>query len=149
MNLGKCIIKNLIKYVMERKQNAIKFAWENLVGYENVGKLRIDENGWCNHQCRQYMPKQFFENLSSKLRPFKTKEPSGMDLLYRPKSLNGIENNNGWNRIDNVKDLPETVGNYTFLVDGREVLGWHEVGVMFPKNYTHWRNYTEFPRPLY
>lgn len=55
------------------KEDIIKEKWVNLVGYENFDKLKLDENGWCNWQCRKLMPQSFFENLQSKLRPFKAK----------------------------------------------------------------------------
>jgi len=72
------------------KKEEIRFAWVNLVGHDNFDKLKLDENGYSNWQCRQLMPKYFWECLDSKIRPYKTKEPSGCDLLYKPKSLRDI-----------------------------------------------------------
>lgn len=104
------------------KKDTIKHLWCQLISVQDFDKLRIDENGWCDWRCRQYIPSSSWINLSDKLKPFKGKQPSGNDLLYHPKSLNGIENNNGWNRIDNPSDLPKSAGMYTFLVDRIELL---------------------------
>lgn len=69
------------------KTEEIKASWVELVGEENYSKLRLDENGYSNWACRTLMPNYNWVKLTDKLRPFKTKEPRGVDLLYRPKSL--------------------------------------------------------------
>lgn len=48
-------------------------------------------------------------------------------LIYtRPKSLQGIENNNGWIRIDSEDDLPNEKGDYWVIWDGKIVIQyWH------------------------
>ncbi|MDV3882958.1 hypothetical protein CMU04_06455 [Elizabethkingia anophelis] len=38
--------------------------------------------------------------------------------LYRPKSLSGIETNNGWTRIESEEDLSEVLTDYWVIIDG-------------------------------
>lgn len=133
----------------EYKSEAIKYAWSIMVGDDNYAKVRHDENGWSDWRCRQLMPSSYFDNLDWKLKPYKTKEPSGNDMLYRPKMLNGIEVNNGWHRIETRLDLPKNEGMYTFMIDGREVNQYYQSDISFSKLHTHWRNIIETPKPLY
>lgn len=80
---------------MKTKEEVIKEAWGDLY---NLG-VGIDENGWVsenyltNDQC----------NLFNYDKSFDYKNVFG----YRPKSLQGIENNNGWIKIESEKDLPK------------------------------------------
>lgn len=49
-------------------------------------------------------------------------------LEYRPKSLQGIENNNGWIRIESEDDLPKDVmTNYFICVDGKPSIHVHNL----------------------
>lgn len=42
------------------------------------------------------------------------------DMGFRPRSLKGIENNNGWIRIESEADLPTSgMKNYMYCVDGK------------------------------
>ena len=76
------------------KQEKIEEVYEGFKG-------RVDENGWAN-----FMAVEFFghDNLNSKIK--------GEKLIYRPKSLSGIESNNGWVKIECEDDLPKEVGHY-------------------------------------
>ena len=95
------------------KQEAIKKAygeyWEQVKDY-------VDENGWIFHE------KGFYQNYKKFVSPFEigfSKDDDDNIELYsdsfkktanfywRPKSLQGIENNNGWVRVDNEADLPK------------------------------------------
>lgn len=73
---------------LEAKQEAIKKAYGE---YWELVKDYVDENGIC-------------ENWSSfrdeKTRIFQPKECDTFGNGWRPKSLQGIEHNNGWIRID-------------------------------------------------
>lgn len=131
------------------KQEAIKTEWVKLVGEDNFGRLRIDDNGWSNWHCRKLMPNTYFGALQDKARAGAKYPVSGIDILYRPKSLKGIDNNNGWNKIYTRKDLPKKEGTYLFLVDGREIEQYVEEGVSFGRLHTHWREIVPIPRPLY
>ena len=131
------------------KADTIRHMWSQLVGAQNVKELRFDENGWSDYRCRALMPREYWNSLSDKLRPYKTKQPSGKDVLYRPLSLKGIDDNNGWVRIFTRSDLPLRDGMYIFLVDGRQVPQWFDEDVSFSKLHTHWREMVEIPSPLY
>lgn len=131
------------------KEDAIKYAWTVLVGEENFSKLKLDENGYSNWQCRKLMPSSYWGQLSDKLKPGVSGMATGADILYRPKTLRGLETNNGWHRIFNSDSMPKAANDYVFLVDGREVTEWYDVGKRFARNYTHWRNVIETPKPLF
>ena len=72
----------------------------------------------------------------------------------RPKSLQGIENNNGWIKIESEKDLPKEKGlkclflcihgNTTYISD--DVL---EDPKWFADKYSHWRLKVEIKDPIY
>ena len=42
-------------------------------------------------------------------------------LLMRPKSLNGIENNNGWIKIESESDLPEFFGSDYYVMINNKI----------------------------
>jgi hypothetical protein len=131
------------------KKDAIKRFWCQLISVQDFDKLRIDDNGWSDWNCRKLITSNLWDTLNSRLKPGRSNIVSGMDLLYRPTSLNGIENNNGWNRIYSVADLPKIGNTYLFLANGREITQWCEFGMSFPKSHTHWRNVPEILKPLY
>ena len=95
------------------KQEAIKKAygeyWEQVKDY-------VDENGWIFHE------KGFYQNYKKFVSPFEIgfskDDDDNIELhsdsfkktanfYWRPKSLNGIENNNGWVKIEGEDDLPK------------------------------------------
>ena len=102
---------------LEAKQEAIKNAyseyWENVKDY-------VDENGWIDNS----IPKFTFGQLKNLDLEYKN------DVFFRPKSLQGIENNNGWIKIESEADLPnnEKVWIYTsnnrVLISSKAVLNW-------------------------
>ena len=79
---------------------------------------------------------------------------NGVVYSYRPKSLQGIENNNGWIKIESEKDLPKEKGlkclflcihgNTTCVSD--DVL---EDPKWFANKYSHWRLKDEIKDPIY
>ena len=79
---------------------------------------------------------------------------NGVVYSYRPKSLQGIENNNGWIKIESEKDLPKEKGlkclflcihgNTTYISD--DVL---EDPKWFINKYSHWRLKDEIKDPIY
>lgn len=85
---------------------------------------------------------------------------------YRPKSLKGIEDNNGWKRINSEADLPESAGTYHVIVslnsysqgktidkirldhlDIMPVAG--KVWKFYNGLVTHWQPIVEPEKPLY
>ena len=79
---------------LKAKQEAIKKAygeyWENVKDY-------VDNDGWIDNS----IPKFTFGQLKNLDLEYKN------DVFFRPKSLQGIENNNGWIKIENEADLPK------------------------------------------
>jgi hypothetical protein len=93
--------QHLIDLMNMEKQEVIKQAygdfWESL-------RLFIDENGWCN-----YFPNRI-GNVDW--------EGTGTDFVkYRPKSLQGIENNNGWISFDVMPKDDDKTYYFTAKVD--------------------------------
>lgn len=75
-------------------------------------------------------------------------------FCFRPKSLSGIETNNGWNRISGPEDLPKEPGLYTVLNnDGIiEDFRWEDhfrKQMVWLEYFTHWRPAEEIPKPIY
>lgn len=101
---------------MENKQKAIEKAygehWEAVKDY-------VDENGWV------YTQTKHFNNISglshSNLQT--TIFNSEMEYYWRPKSLQGIETNNGWIKIESESDLPSEKIKVWFFTFGEEKIG--------------------------
>lgn len=75
-----------------KKQEIILKAWGH-----NIPNGGIDENGWSKESCTygtfdviKYDQQHYLEGA-----------------YIRPKSLKGVENNNGWIIINNTEDLPK------------------------------------------
>lgn len=90
------------------KEKAIEQAYVNIFGNDEKAKKRfdeikkaIDEWGWFSGNL--YMIDDYFLDIS------------GHDV--RPKTLNGIEDNNGWKIVNSVEDMPDKFGNYIFWTD--------------------------------
>ena len=65
--------------------------------YWEAAKDYVDENGWCSVR-----KKIMFDELKVNL------EIHTNGYYHRPKSIEGIENNNGWIKIESETDLPKT-----------------------------------------
>jgi len=77
--------------------------------YSDIALGLCDENGWIKgSEYYTYFP----QNKDKKI---------GIDeyIYFRPKSLQGIEDNNGWTKIESEKDLPDLIGeNIIFYRNG-------------------------------
>lgn len=78
---------------MKSKQEVIQEAWLEFMTESDYKNLKIDDNGFCNYQCRRYINSSRWDELYSRV---KSGGKTGRDIIYRPKSLSGIESNNGW-----------------------------------------------------
>ena len=86
---------------LEAKQEAIKKAY-------GESYIHADINGWIRFG--MYVPTDLgIENYDD------------MDGFWRCKSLQGIENNKGWIRIESKDDLPKEEGNYFIVRSNNEV----------------------------
>lgn len=87
-------------------QEAYVNCWEDFKNY-------VDENGFVN--C--------VKNRKLSLIPyFEISEIEFNGNLVRPKSLQGIEDNNGWIKIESENDLPKKRGSFWTFVEGKEVV---------------------------
>jgi hypothetical protein len=92
------------------KKEAIKKAygesWEQVKDY-------VDDNGVCKWDYNNCSPSRFnikdFDKMGATV---------NNQFYWRPKSIRGIEKNNGWIRIQNKKDLPKKEDNYYVIVHG-------------------------------
>lgn len=76
------------------KQEKIKEAYG--IHFEEV-KYSVDENGWVS----------FGNSNAFRLDGKMEQEVDSYNGKFRPKSLQGIENNNGWVKIESENDLPQ------------------------------------------
>ena len=99
---------------MKSKEEVIKEKWIEIVGAENFNRLTIDKNGYSKSNCLLFISgekeRTLLDNVLNIPKGMPKKyQPNGSDLIYRPKSLANIENNNGWISINSESDLPKTI----------------------------------------
>ena len=108
------------------KQTVIQIEWIEL-GFEPSNS---DENGWVDFD---FLPENFDLSLCEC-------KNNGKNVMARPKSLKGIENNNGWISILSESDLPiEDCDCHIEFEDGVVSIDRYFV---FGKNFTsnHWKH---------
>ena len=123
----------------EAKQEAIKKAY---CEYWDKVKDYVDENGWASYPNVQQHDYDFG----------KLEFKDGCTFL-RPESLQGIENNNGWIRIESGADLPNNekvwicTSNNRVLISSKAVLNWV---LKNPDNkITHYQPIEKLKPPIY
>jgi hypothetical protein len=102
------------------KQDAIKNAYteyfnvkkiSNNISFEDLSN-EIDNDGWLHSRPKYYdLDRDYFEVKSNGL----TK------VMSRPKCLKGIENNNGWIKLEKQDDLPLEDTEYFAINDDGEI----------------------------
>ena len=101
---------------LEAKQEAIKKAygeyWENVKDY-------VDENGWAS-----------YPNVQKHDYDFGKLEFKDGCTFLRPESLQGIENNNGWIKIESEADLPKEGMHHSILLDSECINGYRNYDVI-------------------
>ncbi|AQX52523.1 hypothetical protein CMT42_15465 [Elizabethkingia anophelis] len=123
------------------KQQAIKAAygehWERVKDY-------VDEDGWCN---------AFFGIAARDFDDTESKRE-----VWRPKSLSGIETNQGWTRIESEEDMPKPKGVEDVLVitetgeitvENSMSLNDIEVRRYWLRTISHWQPFIKPNLPLY
>lgn len=93
---------------LEAKQEAIKNAYSE---YWEAVKDFVDENGWIDF-LEDIQRIMYFFNDSDNIEVFKS--------TWRPKSLQGIENNNGWIKIESEDDFPKN-DMYVYIIFNKKV----------------------------
>ena len=130
---------------LNAKQEAIKKAYGE-VG-ENV-KDYVDNDGWINNS----IPKFTFGQLKNLDLEYKN------DVFFRPKSLQGIENNTGWIKIESEADLPKEGMHHSILLDSDcingyrnyDVIVFYEVNSRYrKKEISHYQPIEKPLKPLY
>jgi len=82
---------------MKTKEEVIQIAWD-LFGVDSNESY----DGWIS---AEYIPEEAILSGMLDLKNFRTSTDYD-EPFYRPKSLQGIESNNGWISINSEKDLP-------------------------------------------
>ena len=130
-----------------KKEQAIKNAYGE---YWEAVKDYVDENGWIGFD-------EWFKFVGHKI-DYDCK-PNQIYYCHRPKSLKGIEDNNGWNLIDEL--LPEPSTEYHVIKNGKiskcfyiKDNRWFVDGNNFPKTselhgITHWKPIQKPLNPIY
>lgn len=92
------------------KQDKIKEVYGE--DYERI-KYYIDGDGWLDGRpCDNELSRVYNNIFDDCDRKFDS---------IRPKSLKGIENNNGWIKIESQTDNPKDDGNYYVVYDGKSI----------------------------
>ena len=126
---------------LEAKQEAIKKAygeyWEKLEYF-------INKDGWAYN---------YFEEIGIEI--FGSEADFKNSIFWRPKSLQGIENNNGWIKIESEADLPKEGMHHSILLDSEcingyrnyDVIVFYEVNSRFRKKEISHYQPIEFQKP--
>ena len=91
----------------EKIQEAYGKYWEVVYEY-------VDKNGWCS---AYWKTKTYFQT------EFTSEK-------WRPKSLTGIEDNNGWIKIESEADLPKEGMHHSILLDSECINGYRNYDVI-------------------
>lgn len=118
------------------KEEKIKEAW---AGFYNP---QVKDSGWMDINAKTYSNDKFFDRLQ-----FNDKRHS-----IRPKTLQGIENNNGWIKIYSEEDLPKYPWTKYDTCWSRRIDGF--ISVILIKdlthdNHSHWMETKTPQQPIY
>lgn len=140
---------------MTAKEQKIKDAWIAEIGekqYNDV-KEHIGDNGIFYAADTSKVSEELYDSMT----PFFDNMDDLGDYDFVPKSLRNIENNNGWNRIDEV-GLPSEDGRY--ILGSFDSIGIFNIRVsdvsletclslIEYESRTHWRKKEQLPNPVY
>lgn len=125
------------------KQEIIKQAYGKY--YPQLERC-LDENGWSNNW-------NHFISVESRI--FQPEEIEKNGKCWRPKSLQGIEDNNGWIKIESEEDLPKNKGYFLCLYEDGDVIPHHFSinsdfdRVLFLEEFTHYKKIEQQKPPIY
>lgn len=131
------------------KEQVIKAAYGEL--YEEL-KQFINEDGWTQKKSLiNYSPKEWdSKNMKESY--------SNYQFKYRPKSLQGLENNRGWTRIESEEDLPKdrskedlliVTETGEILVASSKYLSDAEIRKYWIKTVSHWQKFVKPKSPIF
>ena len=133
-----------------KKEEAIRKAYGE---YWETYKDLVDDNGWFSNRFTG-------NDIPNKQLDFRTeKDDKQHPFRFRIKGLQGIENNNGWIRIESEQDLPKDSGEYwvyetngyigiRFYLSVPQKWGNHEMEVEEPK-VIHYQHIVKPKQPIY
>lgn len=124
------------------KEEKIKEVYKKL-----YSSKKIDENGW-------------YDNRDEKIKfhhsDFLGECDYRENYFFRPKSLQGIENNNGWIKIESESDLPSDMkavfvywNNEILLIEILELPSKKMFKEWSEKGFTHYQPITKPQPPIY
>ena len=124
------------------REEKIKEAYSKLP--KKYDDLNPELNGWSNQGV-------LYNDIDFNL--LDTKKMFDSVYYVRPKSLHGIENNNGWIKIESEEDVPEW-GYYEVIERKNGNLSRATLDRDFGKkrsflNYSHYQKIIEIPLPIY
>ena len=138
---------------LEAKKEAIKKAYG--VYYETF-KEEIDTNGWIGLSRYGFEEDWDKEEKFDKMTSDIFFEDSFEDEMrfFRPKSLNGIDDNEGWTRIESKDYLPKEDGLYFVFTKEKEVItAYYDNANRFWAidwdNFTHYKPIVKPKPPIY
>jgi hypothetical protein len=99
---------------MKSKEEIIKEAYGS---FWLMLSNNIDCKGWCLNKTLDKKT-DFLDLIDSVGIKRQIKSNVQGNLIFRPKSLDGIENNNGWIKIESETDLPKESGLFWIVEDG-------------------------------
>lgn len=129
-----------------QKLEAIKKAYG-----EYFTQCKPDKNGWSTYD-------SWFKYIGNKI-DYEYSDNKIMNI--RPKSISGIDNNNGWIKINTESDLPEQGGEYivfrmskkstaTYCKSDRWIVPENDYPkTTFQHGITHYRKKEIIPNPIY
>ena len=132
---------------LEAKQEAIKKAYgDNNEIYEKS----LTKNGWLNVEYDIYenADRFYFDFLRHEL------NADEYEYFIRPKSLSGIDDNNGWIRIESEDDLPKVQDSFYVCFKNGEIIQRYFIpnnkhSKEDWRNITHWQPIEKPLKPLY
>lgn len=129
------------------KEEKIKEAWG--LNYDEFSEY-IDSDGWARYPHFQK------HEMVQDVRPIEFRS-QGTD--FRPKSLQGIENNNGWIKIESEDDLPKELYIKTNIIKDNKTymycdyrgnnIWWNYEYKILIENATHYRPIEKPNPPIY
>lgn len=136
------------------KENAKQKAIE--VAYGKLYDKSIDENGWAYYQLneeRQIIKGISPGGMSLEFNNFK-QDNANLIFYWRPKSLQGIENNNSWSQVPSIHEKEIEKGQYWVVYKNGFIEVAYYDGTMdcykfWKLNFTHYQPIIKPEKPHY
>lgn len=117
---------------MDTKKKLIKEAWGVLYNDQT------DKNGWFTVGFNYEYNHNDFDTIRY------------LDCVQiRPKQLQGIENNNGWIKIESKSDRYPYEDVWIINADGNGIAFFHDAMELIPESYTHYQPIIKPKMPLH